>query len=279
MARGPFTCLRTPTTPLARLRVRSRYRVATAAVVEMMDPVRKLRVLCLHSFRTSSSILKVQMEIAGWEASLGDLVEFTCEPDGNPASGDIPKEVSMFFPDDQYFEWWNAMKDEDCKTEYVGIEKSFGKVEKSWETRGPFDGVLGFSQGATLTTLLAARGAVEGWGPFGDAKRENEVDAALTFAVCVSGMLARNRSAADLYAAAETSKSKTPTLHLIGDADRVMPPGLSERAASHFENAKIARHARGHVIPKLEGETLHMVRAFFQAELAKRKTPGENVLL
>ena len=56
-------------------------------------------MLCLHSFRTSSDILRTQMEIAGWEQSLGDLVEFTCAPDGHPASGEVPKDVAMFFPD------------------------------------------------------------------------------------------------------------------------------------------------------------------------------------
>ena len=273
MVRGAFACLRTPTTPLSCLRVRPCSRLATAAVVEMTD-ARKLRVLCLHSFRTSAQILKTQMEIAGWEASLGDLVEFTCEPDGHPASGSIPKDVAMFFPEDQYYEWWNASKGENGKTEYIGVEKTFEKVQETWESRGPFDGVLGFSQGATLTMVLAAKGAVEGWGPFGDAKRDNDVDAALTFAVCVSGMLARTQWATDLYA---KSESKTPTLHIIGDADRVMPSGLSDRAASHFENATTARHAQGHVIPKLEGETLETVRAFFEAELSKRERTGEKV--
>ena len=35
----------------------------------------------------------------------------------------------------------------------------------------------------------------------------------------------------------------------------VDPPGLSERAAAHFENATIARHARGEHIPKLREGT------------------------
>ena len=60
----------------------------------MAEP-RRLRVLCLHSFRTSSDILRTQMEIAGWEQSLGDLVEFTCAPDGHPASGEVPKDLSL----------------------------------------------------------------------------------------------------------------------------------------------------------------------------------------
>ena len=49
---------------------------------------------------------------------------------------------------------------------YVGLEGSLERVEREFDERGPFDGVLGFSQGATLTTLLAAKGVADAWGPF-----------------------------------------------------------------------------------------------------------------
>ena len=202
-------------------------------------------MLCLHSFRTSSDILRTQMEIAGWEQSLGDLVEFTCAPDGHPASGEVPKDVAMFFPDAEYYEWWNATKNEDGVVEYRGVEASLEKVRQRFAADA-FDGVLGFSQGATLTTVLAAKGAAEGWGPFADARGDASGNAnpAMTFAVCVGGMLARTPAANALY-----------------------------------EKAKAARHARGHVIPKLEGATLETVRAFFEAQRAKRgwaETPASS---
>jgi predicted esterase len=271
MARGgPFASLRTPTTLLVRPRASSTRRVASDAVARMAEP-RRLRVLCLHSFRTSSDILRTQMEIAGWEQSLGDLVEFTCAPDGHPASGEVPKDVAMFFPDAEYYEWWNATKNEDGVVEYRGVEASLEKVRQRFAADA-FDGVLGFSQGATLTTVLAAKGAAEGWGPFADARggASGDESAAMTFAVCVGGMLARTPAARDLYERARAVRASTPSLHLIGDADRVMPPSFSERAAEQFLDATTVRHARGHVIPKLEGATLETVRAFFEAQRAKR---------
>ena len=271
MARGGlFASLRTPTTLFMRLRVTSTRRVATDAVANMADP-RRLRVLCLHSFRTSSDILRTQLEIAGWEQSLGDLVEFTCAPDGHPASGEIPKDVATFFPDAEYFEWWNATKNEDGVVEYLGVDASLERVRDAFAADA-FDGVLGFSQGATLTTVLAAKGAAEGWGPFADARGapSGSEDAGMTFAVCIGGMLARTPAARDYYEKATAAGALTPSLHLIGDADRVMPPSFSERAAAQFLDSTTARHARGHVIPKLEGATLETVRAFFKAQRMKR---------
>jgi len=242
----------------------------------MAEP-RRLRVLCLHSFRTSSDILRTQLEMAGWERSLGDIVAFTCAPDGHPASGEVPKDVATFFPDAEYYEWWNATANEDGVVEYRGVDASLERVRDAFAADA-FDGVLGFSQGATLTTVLAAKGAAEGWGPFADARGVSE-NPAMTFAVCVGGMLARTPAARALYEKAKAARASTPSLHLIGDADRVMPPSLSERAAAHFADATTARHARGHVIPKLEGATLETVRAFFEAQRAKRgwaETPASE---
>ena len=189
-------------------------------------------MLCLRRpFRTSSDILRTQMEIAGWERSLGDLVAFTCAPDGHPASGEVPKDVATFFPDAEYYEWWNATANEDGVVEYRGVDASLERVRDAFAADA-FDGVLGFSQGATLTTVLAAKGAAEGWGPFADARGDASGNAspAMTFAVCVGGMLARTPAANALYEKAKAARASTPSLHLIGDADRVMPPSLSESA-------------------------------------------------
>ena len=156
-------------------------------------PPRKLRVLALHSFRTSGEILKAQMEIAGWHKQdvLGDMCEFVCAPDGLPATGPIPEDVAMFFPEPTYayHEWWNATKVEGSM-EYVGLEESLERVRAAWEDSGPFDGVMGFSQGATMTTLLAAKGVVEGWGPFAASSGRR----AIPFAICVSGALPRTEA-------------------------------------------------------------------------------------
>ena len=139
----------------------------------------KLRILCLHSFRTSGEILREQVRLAGWEETLGDIVEFHVMDAPHPASGPVPPDVLAFFPDVPYREWWNATERADPDASgrktmtYVGLEGSLERVEREFDERGPFDGVLGFSQGATLTTILAAKGAADAWGPFtpNDRKR------------------------------------------------------------------------------------------------------------
>jgi pimeloyl-ACP methyl ester carboxylesterase len=260
---------------------------------------RKLRLLCLHSFRTSGEILREQVRLAGWEETLGDLVEFHVMDAPHPASGPVPPDVLAFFPDVPYREWWNATERADPdgsgrKTmTYVGLEESLARVKREFDERGPFDGVLGFSQGATLTTILAAKGVADAWGPFADASAANaSPDASRpkpktppVFAVCVSGAAARTREADATYRAARdanananatdastsASNSPSPSLHIIGEADRVVPPPASERAAARcFVDPVVARHPRGHVVPRLEGDAAETVRQFFLARVRER---------
>ena len=53
--------------------------------------------------------------------------------------------------------WWNAAEVAErpavSKT-YVGLEESLALARQTLQEHGPFDGLLGFSQGATLGALL-----------------------------------------------------------------------------------------------------------------------------
>ncbi|GFR45059.1 hypothetical protein Agub_g6432, partial [Astrephomene gubernaculifera] len=106
-------------------------------------PMRRLRVLCIHSFRTSGSIFKQQLQRAGLLEALEDLVEFTFVDAPHPASGHIPRDVGPYFQG-PYFEWFTA--------EEVGdrVEFDEAKVEASERflldvltRQGPFDGIMG----------------------------------------------------------------------------------------------------------------------------------------
>ena len=282
----------------------------------------KLRILCLHSFRTSAAILRDQLFIAQWPSSLGDLCEFTFVDSPHLASGEVPPDVASFF-EPPYKEWWNAMTDEKSGVlEYVGLDESLASIDAFVAEHGPFDGVLGFSQGATLTGMLAASGLAEGKGPFASSSSSSS-SSCPTFALMISGMLARTERARALYAAASdvvtaraTATAATggggdsgecnppehegggsdgkmmvvkgtvvPSLHIIGEADGVLPPALSRRAASSlfFSSSSssssddnvttpvIVQHERGHVVPRLEGEKLEKVRAFLTLQLQRRR--------
>mmetsp|Transcript_57251 Transcript_57251/g.136060 ORF Transcript_57251/g.136060 Transcript_57251/m.136060 type:complete len:260 (-) Transcript_57251:76-855(-) len=64
---------------------------------------------------------------------------------------------------DDHFAWWKLKPGERSfqATEWEGMEEAFSVMEKCWKEDGPFDAVLGHSQGAILMTVLLAKAAKE----------------------------------------------------------------------------------------------------------------------
>ncbi|KAI9071330.1 hypothetical protein K1719_046709 [Acacia pycnantha] len=85
------------------------------------------------------------MEVGSFSFDQFDLVF----PDGKfPAGG--KSDIEGIFPP-PYFEWFQFNKE---FTEYTNFEECISYLCEYITTNGPFDGLLGFSQGATLSALL-----------------------------------------------------------------------------------------------------------------------------
>ncbi|CAM6127963.1 unnamed protein product [Calypogeia fissa] len=109
---------------------------------------RKLRVLGLHGWRTRGEILGKYL--CRWSPSIHDLVEFTFPNAPTPAKGKSAVEGIYEGP---YFEW---MQFNDDRSEFYGYEESIAFLVDYMEKNGPFDGLIGFSQGATICGALTA---------------------------------------------------------------------------------------------------------------------------
>ncbi|KAG6585360.1 hypothetical protein SDJN03_18093, partial [Cucurbita argyrosperma subsp. sororia] len=107
---------------------------------------RKPRFLCLHGFRTSGEILKKQL--GKWPASVLDQLDLQFLDAPFPAQGS--SNVERFF-DPPYFEWFQFSAD---FTEHRNLEECLSFIEDYMLNHEPFDGLLGFSQGATLSAAL-----------------------------------------------------------------------------------------------------------------------------
>ena len=130
--------------------------------------------------------------------------------------------------------WWNT-----CDAErpalsgaYVGLDESVARVKRCVADDGPFDGVLGFSQGATLAALLCLSEP----GRFG---------CALLFA----GFVPRDAIVRAPFDAAAAAPNATPTFHCLGASDASVPPDVARSLASCFANPAVFEHAGGHVVP------------------------------
>ncbi|KAM9321435.1 esterase OVCA2 [Gastrophryne carolinensis] len=135
--------------------------------------------------------------------------------------------------------WWfsnpekssfNAMEEtKSCS----GLEESLQTVAQAFSELGPFNGILGFSQGAALVAMLCA------------LKKQGDPRFSFDFAILVAGF----KSLASEHSSYYQEPITVPTLHVYGDTDRVIPGELSQELASHFVNPVLLTHPGGHYIP------------------------------
>ncbi|GAX72970.1 hypothetical protein CEUSTIGMA_g424.t1 [Chlamydomonas eustigma] len=211
------------------------------------EPGRKLRVLALHSFRTSSKIFQAQFIRAKLGLATEDLVEVVYIDAPHPASGLIPRDVEHFFKG-PYYEWFTVetMGDK-LQFDEDKLAASTHYISKALKEKGPFDGIVAFSQGACLASSLVAmqsHGVV-----MQDIPR-------LKFCILFGGFKSRH----PVHKAFMATKIKVPSLHVIGDRDDIKEDCLE--LADAFESSITLSHPKGHVIPAFNAQHTAILRAF-----------------
>ncbi|GKV32678.1 hypothetical protein SLEP1_g41270 [Rubroshorea leprosula] len=215
---------------------------------------KKMKILCLHGFRTSGSFL--QKQISKWDPSI--FAPFQLEfPDGIfPAGG--KSDIEGIFPP-PYFEWFQFNKD---FTEYTNLEECISYLCEYITTKGPFDGLLGFSQGTTLSGLLM------GYQMQGKVLKEHPP---FKLFIAISGSKFRDPSICDV---AYKDKIKVRSVHFIGEKDWLKLP--SEDLANAFEDPLIIRHPQGHTVPRLDEAAIEKLQKWTKEIIVAHSS--ENVL-
>ena len=218
----------------------------------------RLRILCLHGYHGSGDILRRQMSslVEGTQA----LAEFVYMDAPSLASGD--------------FGWWHARSNATPPTSsdagvgpsrkrYEGWERTLESLAETFAAHGPFDGVFGFSQGASLTSLLVGLRSPDG-------KPTEAKPLAFGFAVMVGGFLGTDPVLALQYA--NWLCYDLPSAHIIGLGDGVVPAPLSHALAAVFKHPLILQHDGGHVIAATP-EARSGFRKFLE-DMLRRKASG-----
>ena len=170
-----------------------------------------LRILCLHGYHGNGATLRDQMKLL--TATLPTDIEFVYADAPALAAGS--------------FGWWHGGFDGWERTRDWAVELV---------SAGPrFDGIFGFSQGAALAGLLTA--VMES----GSAPREFRFD----FAVMVGGFTSDLIQHAPLF----RHQLATPSVHVMGRSDVIVPRKDSLRLADRFADPLILEHPVGHTIP------------------------------
>ncbi|KAF1328676.1 Serine hydrolase, partial [Globisporangium splendens] len=226
-----------------------------------MPVVRKLRVLCMHGFRTNDKVM--QHQTRALRNALGDKAEFTFlngpyEAKG-PTDAMTERDYGHLAP---FYEWVafrrvdSALFDESTLTapskewcfEYIGFERMMEFMDEYLEREGPFDVALGFSQGAAVMTslsMLYLQRNFRWW----------------NLCVCFSGMSVRGFSMRPYFEKPNGGgrvQLPFPSIHVLGKSDKFYPE-LVKLAAVYEDEPKgaavpkrVFEHDGGHVFPSAD---------------------------
>ncbi|KAF1964737.1 dihydrofolate reductase [Bimuria novae-zelandiae CBS 107.79] len=234
-------------------------------------PTRPLKILMIHGFTQSGP--NFHAKTRALEKSLlkafpaGVTFSFPTAPI-RLAPADIPFPASNDAKEGEEEEtdawaWWRR-KGESEPYRYEGLELGLEKLAEVLKTEGPFDGVIGFSQGGAMAGMLASllepgrRVAFEALYKEGGMSFpqsfeadtgyiEETIHPPLKFAVSYSGFAARG---VDLYRGFYEPKIKTPMLHFIGSLDTVVEEARSLALVEKCEGSegRVVYHPGGHFL-------------------------------
>lgn len=168
--------------------------------------------------------------------------------------------------------WWSLRKDSIFDNPcFDTLDASLEHVRRHLETSsmGPFDGILGFSQGAVLAACVLL-----------DEKLQAKLTPARRprFGIFVGGFAVSDTTFLERM---NNVHLTTPTLHVMGERDSLVPPSASHNLIRQLygslEAAKrwvtVCEHPGGHYVPSTA-----VARALFQEWIDKRRERGEGAL-
>jgi len=230
-----------------------------------------LKILCLHGYRQNDTVFRQKTgalrKIIGKQA---DLVFF--------AAPHVVKSINEEDENRNQRGWWFSRENDSFKANDMsdydkGFQASVDMVARVVREDGPFDGVMGFSQGSALAALIILRAAIQkvvDYNVFPNEKlrcRINEMKTrfpkelmVFKFAILFSGFRSYSSRHSPIYEMIESIKQSTPklldeivipTLHIIGKEDNVIDTNMSEELLSLFKLTKSETlyHDGGHFIP------------------------------
>ncbi|KAJ4714505.1 Serine hydrolase FSH [Melia azedarach] len=168
-----------------------------------------------------------------------------------PALGPSEVETLPHFPP-PYYEWFHTDQN---KTQFWHFNESVAYVEDYMIKNGPFDGLMGFSQGAALSSALI------GMQLHGDALTKVPP---LKFVMLISGSKFGYKTfgTPKLAVNAYSTPIQLPSLHFIGDKDFLKKENLGLLDA--YLNPVVIHHPEGHKVPRLDANNTKVVLGFIE---------------
>mmetsp|Transcript_53573 Transcript_53573/g.116797 ORF Transcript_53573/g.116797 Transcript_53573/m.116797 type:complete len:223 (+) Transcript_53573:100-768(+) len=200
-----------------------------------------IRVLCLHGFAQNAAMFRAR---TGSLRKVMKGCEFTFLDAPHLASASFLAEAGSTSPTDSTacergspLAWWNSIEENVRPSQsrsYTGLEASLGQIQHAVTTDGPFDCILGFSQGATLAALYCLLSASPP--PF-------------RALLLIAGFMPRDTHVLSQLANKPPGILTMPSVHVTGSSDAFVPSSSTMQLSEFFLDAEVVHHPGGHGIP------------------------------
>ncbi|XP_047532083.1 esterase CG5412 [Vanessa atalanta] len=189
----------------------------------------KLKILAFHGYRQNGTVFRAK--IGSFRKAVSKYAQLFfisaphkvfCEEGGG---------------DEDSRSWWFNAEDNTFSGKClggpaIGFEDTLNLIEEVVKEHGPFDGFMGFSQGACLVGLLAAM-QQKGYLPY-----------TFKFAIFASGF----RSGSLVHKGFYDEDINLHSLHVYGESDSIIPKEMSESLINLFVKSVVIEHAGGHYV-------------------------------
>uniref|UniRef100_A0A1B6FGM7 Serine hydrolase domain-containing protein n=1 Tax=Cuerna arida TaxID=1464854 RepID=A0A1B6FGM7_9HEMI len=204
-----------------------------------MEVQRKLQILCLHGYHQNKEIFK--KKIGSFRKPLKKYADFhfidaphlvdgSSSQEGSLDSAYLPKRPEDICADGRGW-WFKQASDEKSD----GFQESLDFFVKTLEENGPFDGLMGFSQGAAFLALACI------------LLKDKLSSSSVKFVIFVAGFKSHIPFHTKFYDV--QTKINIPSLHVIGDTDEIISSSRSRELLELFDNSKLVNHPGGHFVP------------------------------
>ncbi|KAF9931349.1 Ovarian cancer-associated protein 2 [Linnemannia zychae] len=249
-----------------------------------------LRILCLHGYTQNAlSFTKKTVVFRKCLKDIADLVYVTAPHIVPIPTLDTPEEreddkLENLEPEAVPYGWWTSSPE---NPHYKGFDESLSGLREVLEKQGPFDGVMGFSQGASMASLLQLLLEKPHLSPIMSGCKHDP----FKFAIIVSGFEPRDPEKMAWYTSkynvlqskndigsedsASDTESQEPktlhgvqgaSLHVIGRNDVIIEPERSEGLLKHYQykTPQILYHDGGHYLPS-NAASRNVYKSFVQS--------------
>ncbi|KAF9204085.1 Ovarian cancer-associated protein 2 [Haplosporangium sp. Z 27] len=238
-----------------------------------------LRILCLHGYtQNAQSFSKKTSAFRKSLKGIADLVYITAPHVVPIPTLETPEErendnLENLETDEVPYGWWTSSPE---KPHYKGFDESLTGIREVLEKQGPFDGVMGFSQGASMASLLQLLLERPYLSPVMSGCRHDP----LKFAIIVAGFEPRDSEKLQWYTNKypilqtrvsansddedmddqEDKENVEPqclhgvqgaSMHVIGRTDVIIEPERAEGLLKHYQYKApvVLYHDGGHYLP------------------------------